>query len=160
MVNGTIWGRREADERQFQEEHQMDGGMRIVYDVPPLFDEISARFELPPKGVIFAWGDIIYNPTRVDIPHQLIAHEAVHGRRQAGDPEGWWRRYLVDNVFRLEEEIHAHIAEYLALMGPTSGRQQRRSALKLTARRLAAPLYGYGPLVTRKTAIGLLRAAL
>ena len=59
--------------------------MRIIYDRPPLFEEINARFKLP-SGVIFAWGDIIYNPTRVHIPPSLMAHEAVHGRRQAGDP--------------------------------------------------------------------------
>ena len=113
MVNGTIWGRREADERQFQAEDQKDRRMRIVYESPPLFDEISARFKLPPKGVIFAWGDIIYNPSRIDIPHQLIAHEAVHSRRQDGDPEGWWRRYLVDDVFRLDPDddpVHPPLA--------------------------------------------------
>jgi hypothetical protein len=134
--------------------------MRIVHEVPPLFDEISARFNLAGKSVIFAWGGVIYNPDRVNIPPQLMAHEAVHGRRQAGDPEGWWRRYLVDDVFRLEEETLAHIAEYQSLLGMSPNRQRRRSCLKTTARRMAAPFYGYGPLVTRRTAAGLMLAGL
>ena len=135
--------------------------MIVLHEPPPLFDEIVGRFKLQLGAeIIFAWGQVIYNPTNVDIPPQLIAHEEKHGQRQHGNPEGWWRRYLVDDMFRLEEEVHAHIAEYQHLIGPDSIRNQRRSALKETAKRLAAPLYDFGPLVTRKTATELLKSAM
>ena len=78
--------------------------MKIVFDFPPIYDDIRAVFPMADRGgVIFAWGNKIYNPSRVNIPSQLIAHEAVHGRRQGADVRGWWRRYLYEKEFRLAE---------------------------------------------------------
>ena len=131
--------------------------MPIVFDYPPLFDEIDARFHIGIKGVIFAWGALIYNPQRIDVPPQLIAHESVHGARQGRDIEGWWHRYIDDPVFRLTEEIPAHRAEYRILLGMASNRQQRRAAAKVVAKRMASPLYGH--LVTRARALHILKAA-
>lgn len=115
--------------------------MRIVHDYPPLFDEIDAVFGVRGKPVIFAWGDIIYDPGHGDIRPELIAHEAVHGQRQGSDVVGWWRRYIEDPVFRLAEEVPAHRAEYEHLI-ESGNRQMRRKALRHVAKRLAAPLYG------------------
>lgn len=112
----------------------------VVHDYPPLYDEIAKAFALAP-GVIFSWGDRIYNPGGVIIAPQLIPHEAVHGERQLGDIEGWWRRYIAELPFRLEEELRAHQAEYRYLLRH-GNRGSRRRALKQTAARLAAPLYG------------------
>ena len=128
--------------------------MQVVRDYPPLFDEIDRRFRVRGKGVIFAWGDRIYNPRGVDIPPSLIAHEAVHGARQGRDIVGWWRRYIEDGEFRLAEEIPAHQAEYAVLIRDAN-RQARRGACREVARRLASPLYG--GLLSRQTAERLLR---
>lgn len=128
--------------------------MRIVFDYPPLFDEINAQFQIAGKAVIFAWGDLIYNPMRITIPVELMAHEAVHGRRQSGDIEGWWRRY-VDNIsFRLAEELPAHREEYRILLEMAQNRQQRRACLKNMAVRFSNPLYG--PMLNRARARELL----
>ena len=117
--------------------------MRIVFDRPPMYDAINAKFHIAGKQVIFAWGNIIYNPARFHIPSQLVAHEEAHGARQIGDIEGWWERYIDDPAFRLAEEVVAHVAEYQYLVGRGAGnRQARRSALRQTAKRLASPLYG------------------
>lgn len=116
--------------------------MRIVFDYPPLFDEIDAKFRVRGKPIIYAWGPLIYNPMGVRVPIQLQAHEAVHGKRQGDDIEGWWRRYIDDAAFRLAEEIPAHRAEYLVLATGAINRQQRRHVLRVTAKRLAAPVYG------------------
>ena len=107
-----------------------------------MFDEIDARFHIRFKPVIFAWGYIIYNPMNINIPPQLVAHETVHGARQIKDIAGWWRRYIDDDAFRLAEEILAHRAEYRSLIKNALNRNQRRSALKATAKRLSSPLYG------------------
>lgn len=115
--------------------------MKVVRDFPPLFDEINAAFNVRGKDVIFAWGDTIYNPRGIDIHPSLIDHEATHGQRQGIDIAGWWRRYIDDDHFRLIEEAAGHRAEYLWWM--THGnRKEKRAALKKTAARLAAPLYG------------------
>ncbi len=118
-------------------------------------DEIDEKFHVRGKPVIYAWGTTIYNPSNFDIPPQLMAHEAVHGQRQGSDIVGWWRRYIDDVAFRLAEEIPAHRAEYLALVGGQPNRQQRRQALKKTAKRLAAPLYGMA--ISRARAAVILR---
>jgi hypothetical protein len=118
--------------------------METVFDFPPIYDEIKAVFPMASRGVIFAWGDKIYNPGRVHIPLQLIAHERVHGRRQGSDVQGWWIRYLNEKEFRLNEEILAHMAEMECLLGPNPNRQMRRQTLRSISKRLSNPLYRYG----------------
>lgn len=126
---------------------------------PPVFDRCCAVFGravVDRPGVIFSWGNIIYNPSGTPIPRPLRAHEAVHGLRQLGydtnetrDSEGdvvndlrieaWWERYLTDPIFRLDEELYAHHAEYLAHK-KRHGHQPRM--FNFIAQRLSGPLYG------------------
>lgn len=108
---------------------------------PPMFDEIDAAFHVAGKPVIFTWGEAIYNPESAPITPALMIHEAVHARRQGDDPAAWWRRYLVEPAFRLDEEIRAHVAEYGAICA-AGNRHLKRFHLKLIARRLSGPLYG------------------
>lgn len=134
--------------------------MRVVVAKPPLFDEIDTAFGIAGKPVIFAFGDTIYNPMGVRIGEELMAHEAVHGKRQGSDVEGWWRRYIADPEFRLEEELPAHVAEYRAFcLNNTKGhaRNARRLALHHIAARLASPLYGR--LISYEAARKALKAA-
>lgn len=132
--------------------------MREVHEYPPMFDEIDARFHVRGQRVIYAWGDIIYNPMRIVIPPQLVVHERVHGMRQGRlGVEEWWKRYIDSEEFRLQEEIPAHIAEYQHLAKRAPNRQQRRAALRKTAKRLAGPLYGN--LITSDRAAKVLRDA-
>ena len=117
--------------------------MRVVFSRPPMFAEIDAKFRIAGKPVIFSWGELIYNPERVNIPPHLMAHEAMHGWRQRQQGiERWWRNYIDSPAFRLEEEVLAHQVELAALLPANSNRHARRSGLKQVAKRLAAPLYG------------------
>lgn len=114
----------------------------VVIDFPPNYEDLVEVFDLIPRqGVIFSWGPRLFNPDGVTIAPALLAHEAVHGERQLGDIEGWWLRYVDSIPFRLEEELRAHQAEYRHLL-QHGNRGTRRRALKQTAARLAAPLYG------------------
>lgn len=137
--------------------------MNVATAYPPIFDEIAAAFPFARKpGVIFAWGDTIYNPSGGLIPAHLMVHEAVHGRRQGGDDlsiRAWWTAYIHEPEFRLEEEIHAHCAELGALAGGGS-RHQRRAALADVSHRLAAPLYSYGRLMNPTKARAILKSAM
>lgn len=118
--------------------------MRVISERPPMFDEIDARFRIAGKPIIFAWGDVIYNPAGIAIPPHLMAHEEFHGWRQTQwtSIEQWWKDYIDNDAFRLEEEILAHQVEYRTLLRVSSNRRARRGYLKQTAKRLAAPLYG------------------
>ena len=57
-------------------------------------------------------GDILYNPSKVEIQNHLLAHEQVHTIQQGDNPEAWWQRYLTDIPFRLEQEIEAYAVQY------------------------------------------------
>lgn len=111
----------------------------IIHEKPPNFADIVKVCPTAIRvGVIFSWGDKIYNPSKVPIPRHLIAHEGVHGYRQRlAGIEKWWDRYLKEPLFRLDEEIYAHHQEYLVALrniGPGS--------LRDIANRLCGPLYG------------------
>jgi hypothetical protein len=128
--------------------------MKIEIAKPPMFDEILKVFPDAGKhGVIFAWGDTIYNPSGVVISPPLIAHEEVHGARQLEsngaftrtvNTERWWEKYLINPEFRYREEIIAHAAEFHARNVMVQDRNRRAQLLMATAQRLTAPLYAYG----------------
>lgn len=119
----------------------------IVIGHPPMWEEIRAAFPraAAQKGVIFSWGRKIFNPDNVRLDAGLIAHEAVHGQRQGTEEmhvKDWWRRYIDDRQFRLDEEIPAHIAEMKRMVAADPSRNNRRSTISRLATRLSSPLYG------------------
>lgn len=120
--------------------------MKVIIGPPPLFDEIVAVFPMARHaGVIFTFGDTVFNPSDVEIPAQLMCHESVHAQRQGtkqGEILTWWRRYLVDPQFRVEEELLAHRAEYRAFKGMVRDREKVAQTLEQIAARLSGPLYG------------------
>lgn len=123
--------------------------MLELYERPPIWREVVAKFRIDPDAVFYAWGNTIYNPGRLKLTPSLIAHEGVHGLRQLGmGVEAWWRRYLDDDGFRLNEEIPAHRAEWFRferdskMPGVPNPRTQRRWELKQIAKRLSGPMYG------------------
>ncbi len=111
----------------------------ILKAFPPNFAEIVKAFPWVKgqQGVLYSWGDHIYNPQGVEIPPELLAHEAVHGERQGEHVGNWWACYLEDPHFRLMEEILAHRAEWRARLLDRPG-----FGLKQIAARLSGPLYG------------------
>lgn len=128
--------------------------MKIVKSYPPNWSEIRAAFKSATQpGVIFCYGDTIYNPSGDELSDALLAHEAVHSHQQGNDPAGWWSRYIKDPPFRFEQELLAHQAEYRSLARDGS-RHVRRSVLKQLSVRLAGPLYGQ--CISRKRAAELL----
>lgn len=119
--------------------------LHIIVARPPVWQRCADAFgegNVNRPGVIFAYGEAIYNPAGVHIPKHIMAHEAVHGERQVayeGGPDAWWDRYLVDREFRLAEELLAHQAEYKALV---KRHGHSPHDLRTIAHKLASPLYG------------------
>lgn len=133
--------------------------MKVLKAFPPNFAEIAAAF--PVKGVpgiIYAYGDRIYNPSGVKIEPWIQAHEEVHGAQQSStplyitSPAAWWDRYIASPPFRYSQELEAHRAEwkeYLRVVGfTTAGREKY---LDRIATRLSSPLYG--SLLTKDAAL-------
>lgn len=126
--------------------------MIIRVQQPPIIDRIRATFTVDGLGVIYAWGNVIYNPDNVYVSPELIAHEQIHSNRQMSNPLAWWERYLVDTGFRLQEELPAHHAEYVHFCRKNKDRNERSRHLTFVSKRLAAPLYGslITPLAARR----------
>lgn len=120
--------------------------MNIIVARPPNFDQILAVMPSADEhGVIFAWGNSIYNPSGVALPPELVAHEAVHRARQGLTEVSirrWWEFYLSSPEFRLEEEIPAHRAEYQKFCRRFKDRNLRPAMLDKLAERLSGSLYG------------------
>lgn len=120
--------------------------MKVFIAYPPMFEQIAEVFPMARKpGVIFSWGDRLYNPSGRDIQPQLMAHESVHSQRQGATDQSireWWTCYLGDPAFRLEEELLAHRAEFRALKSWTKDRNALARSLHEIAARLSSPLYG------------------
>lgn len=84
--------------------------MKIVYERPPNYDTILAV--LKPQGTtFFCYGDTIYSPSGTDVPEDVIFHESIHSKQQGTNPEQWWREYLLNKDFRLEQELEAYAAQ-------------------------------------------------
>lgn len=127
----------------------------IKLTTPPNFLEILDHLPSAQNGrTIFAYAPYIYNPYQMPIAEELIAHEMKHIERQGECPEIWWEHYLNVPMFRLIEEMHAHMAEarnVLERLG--SNRLRRRIISNVTGERLSSGIYGYNDLITRKQAI-------
>lgn len=110
---------------------------------PPCYEAALERFPvIKHKPLIFAYAPYIYCVNRARCGPEKVAHETVHLIRQGSDPAAWWARYLSDDAFRSEEEVLAHVAEYLFLCEKESGRGARRRNLVTVAANLASPIYG------------------
>jgi hypothetical protein len=121
----------------------------IKIERPPNFEQILKAFpNAANDGVIFAYGEDIYNPSGGSISSTLLAHEGVHCERQCmstygTDPVRWWEKYIADAEFRYREELLAHVAEFKAQANYLTDRNGRARLLMSTAQRLTAPLYNY-----------------
>lgn len=116
--------------------------MKIINDYPPNHKEIEERFGPLPDGVIFTYGDIIYSPKHTRLANHLIAHEEVHSRQQMDDPVGWWERYLVDDNFRLEQEVEAYREQYKYIRKFTPDGNVRIRLLYKISSDLSGSMYG------------------
>lgn len=115
--------------------------MKIINDFPPNIKEIKNVLTLTGEE-LFAWGDIIFNPSGAKVPNQLLAHEHIHSTQQSNDIQVWWDRYLIDKQFRLEQEIEAHKVEYRVFCSSEPNRNRRRIYLKIISKRLSSRMYG------------------
>lgn len=119
---------------------------RVVNERPPIYDAIIARFGRVPRGTVFAWSGVVYDPDGNGraLPAHLLAHEETHFRQQAsaGGAAAWWERYLSDDRFRLEQEIEAYREQWHAIRDSEHDRHARRRLLAAIVRDLASGMYG------------------
>ena len=130
--------------------------MKIVHKYPPNIEDIKSVFPIS-RGIIFTYGDTIYNPDNFIIPDDLITHEETHMKQQGKDPDRWWKRYFVDQKFRLEQELEAYRNQYRYAIN-NYDKRSRKELLKRISKDLSRPLYG--SLVTKKEAKKLIKESI
>lgn len=119
--------------------------MEIIKKFPPVYEAVCARFPEVKgfRNVIFTYGDKLYNPHGVSISPDLMIHEEVHAKQQSEmGPDPWWKKYLDDKEFRLNQELEAYRAQYKYVKEHFS-RPQRRDLLKFFCETLSGPIYGH-----------------
>lgn len=115
--------------------------MNIRYEYPPNIEKIRAAFTLH-KGIVFTYGDTIYNPDGGDINEPLMRHEELHTKQQGDDPEAWWDRYLIDAQWRATQELAAYRVQYKAVRKLYLDRNYRHKYLTKLASDLSGAMYG------------------
>lgn len=138
-----------------QEPYQFNSGrgympvtqMKIKEENPPNFIEIIRVFgDLSKKKPCFCYGDVIYNPYRVEITPDLEIHEDTHRIQQGNLPDIWWEQYLSDTNFRLSQEIEAYAKQYQFACKLVDeirgGAKMKKAILESIAKSLSGEMYG------------------
>ena len=120
--------------------------MRIVNERPPewIMQGCLSQFRVDVEGTFWTYGDTIYNPGGHALPPDIVAHEEQHSVQQAnheGGKDGWWRQYLDEPRFRLEQEAEAYGAQYRFYCEHVGDRNKRALFLHRLAATLSGPLY-------------------
>ncbi len=115
--------------------------MKIVKEYPPNIKYIEKAFKLH-YGIIFAYGDTLYNPDDGKINKPLLEHEKVHSKQQGDNPDKWWGRYLVDIDFRASQEIEAYQRQYRVGKNEIKDREKLNLFAMGLARDLSSEMYG------------------
>jgi hypothetical protein len=121
-----------------------DSGVEIVIAEPPVFKRAVKVFDIkgPSMRPVFAYGGRIWNPFKGGIDDAIIAHEKVHFKQMGYDSEIWWENYFIDPAFRLEMEIPAYRAQFLATKKMVKDREWLNQERHRMASDLSGPLYG------------------
>lgn len=131
--------------------------MKIVNSFPPNIEAIRQRFDIQGRNIVFAYGDILYVPSgNTNIPEHLMVHEETHEKQQSVmGVEEWWNKYLVDDQFRLSQEVEAYQNQWQYLKYNVN-RHERRRIFSMIVKDLSGPIYGN--LVSREEAERLITA--
>lgn len=119
--------------------------MKISNSPPPNIEEMKRAFPLcEEKQAVFCYGNIIYNPYRVNLTPDILEHEAVHYEQQQREPsiELWYVKYINDEAFRLAQEVEAYQRQYAYVSKRVKDREIVSWFLGKLAESLSSPLYG------------------
>ena len=116
--------------------------MKIKRERPPVYDLIVSAGMRPHEGVVYTYGDTIYNPSGNELPDHIVHHEETHCLQQGDDPDAWWERYVTDPYFRFEQEAEAYAAQYDFMCESIRDRNRRSKILFDMALMLSGPVYG------------------
>ena len=140
--------------------------MKIVNSEPPdwIMKGCLDKFRVHVEQTVWTYGDTIFAPDRdSSLPDHIIAHEEQHARQQSNQElmlkyiepteriddeklagkmrDAWWKEFLSNPRFRLEQEAEAYGAQYRFYCERVKDRNRRALFLVQLARTLSGPLY-------------------
>ena len=129
--------------------------VKISQQKPPqwILDEVKEKWGVIwDSGVIFTYGKII-STSGGEMTEDLLAHETHHTKQQEnfGGKDKWWREYLDNPEFRLEQELECYQRQYQWLIKNEKNKQQVFHFLMHYATSLSGEMYGN--LLTQQEAI-------
>jgi signal peptidase I len=128
--------------------------MKIVKGYPPNIEEIKKKF-VTGKGTIYTYGEIIYVPSGKSPVENVKVHERVHQKQQGNDPAGWWKKYLLNGEFRLNQEVEAYRKQFKFFIEKNHSLQEQMKFLDHISFILSSALYGN--IVDYKKAVELIK---
>jgi len=92
--------------------------------------------------VAFTVGDTVHIGCGV-VPKILGAHEAIHIKQQVAIGwEAWWKKYISDEAFRIEQEVDAYRGQYAFVVSKIKSQNTRFNYLRQFAEDLGSGMYG------------------
>jgi hypothetical protein len=118
--------------------------MKTIKAYPPNYEEICQAFPYvrERKTLVFTYGDIIYKPGKGVIPTHLRVHEVTHANQQGDDPAGWWKRYLEEPEFRLDQEVKAYRKQWEYIDRFNHNYWEKRELFEKITDDLSSEVYG------------------
>lgn len=119
--------------------------MEILNQNPPNISELKSIFDIDETNTVYTYGANLFNPAGIQIPTDLLVHESVHAKQQEYNDtvaKMWWRKYIEDPEFRLEQEVEAYRAQYHYLKQVIKDRNRLDKHLRFICSVLSGPLYG------------------
>lgn len=116
--------------------------LEIKKELPPNIGDIIATFKVKPEKVVFCYSPYLYNPSGAYIPDNLLVHEEIHEKQQNGNPEDWWKKYLIDIQFRIDQELEAYREQYKFYCKQYKDRNTRARFLHILALDFSSEMYG------------------
>jgi hypothetical protein len=116
----------------------------ILVGDPDNIEEIHAKFPAVKDNpyVVFTYYPHVYKRIDLDLPLDLQIHEATHLKQQeVMGGAAWWKSYLEDEEFLLEQEIEAYGTQ-LAFLMHYSKRKQMERGKEQFALQLSSAMYG------------------
>lgn len=135
---------------------------KISFTKPPVYEAVRKAWGLDweTRGVVMVYGDTIHQSFPEKMDPDLYVHELVHVRQHTAYPggaEAWWKRYMEDKTFRIDQELEAYRTQYKWCQENVD-RNTRRAILKHCAKDLSSDLYGN--VMTYDQAVDLIKQAI
>lgn len=120
--------------------------IKISQEKPPqwILDAVKKKWGVEwESDVIFTYGDLI-TTYRGAMTEDLLAHEQNHTiqQKEFGGADKWWKKYLEDDSFRLEQELECYRKQYRWLVNNIKNRQEVFFYLTHYAKSLSGEMYG------------------